>query len=92
MANTTKYDRVRSRFICDQVKSLREKNLNARTLFDRCWNKIPDTLIRKLNAEDLLQYIRLHVLPGEISSIIPSKTKDGYKTKNPKSHSLEKFA
>ncbi|EJP12942.1 hypothetical protein LEP1GSC080_0793 [Leptospira interrogans str. FPW2026] len=38
-----------------------------------------------------MQYIRLHILPTEISSQTP-QNKEGYKTKNPKNHTLEKFA
>ncbi|WP_004472610.1 hypothetical protein, partial [Leptospira santarosai] len=66
MANIRKYDRVRSRFICDQVKSLNENGLNVYTVFDRCWSKIPDALIKKLTGEELSQYIRLHILPTEL--------------------------
>ncbi|WP_001284974.1 hypothetical protein [Leptospira interrogans] len=91
MANLKKCDRVRSRFICDQVKVLKENGLNVYTVFDRCWSKIPAALIKKLNTEELLQYIRLHILPTEISSQTP-QNKEGYKTKNPKNHTLEKFA
>lgn len=92
MANLRKYDRVRSRFICDQVKNLREKGFNVYTVFDRCWSKVPDALAKKLNAEELLLYIRLHILPTEISSQTSRNKDDGYNTKNPKSHTVEKFA
>ncbi|EMG12130.1 hypothetical protein LEP1GSC151_2782 [Leptospira interrogans serovar Grippotyphosa str. LT2186] len=92
MANHRKYDRVRSRFICDQVKFLKEKGFNVYTVFDRCWSKIPDALTKKLNAEELSQYIRLHILPTEISSQTSRNKDDGYNTKNPKSHTVEKFA
>ncbi|WP_004471486.1 hypothetical protein [Leptospira santarosai] len=90
MANLRKYDRVRGRFLCDHVKLLKDRGLNVYTVFDRCWSKIPDALIKKLNGEELLQYICLHILPTELSSQAPHK--DGYKTKNPKSHTVEKFA
>ncbi|UOG39341.1 hypothetical protein MAL08_08810 [Leptospira noguchii] len=92
MANTRKYDRVRSRFICDHVKLLKENGLNVYTVFDCCWSKIPDALIKKLNGEELSQYIRLHILPIEISSQNSRNNDDGYKIKNPKSHTVEKFA
>ncbi|MDI7187114.1 hypothetical protein QMM42_12975 [Leptospira santarosai] len=91
MANLRKYDRVRSRFLCDHVKLLKDHGLNVYTVFDRCWSKIPDALIKKLNGEELSQYIRLHILPTELSSQA-AQSKEGYKTKNPKSHTVEKFA
>ncbi|MDV6234599.1 hypothetical protein CH379_003025 [Leptospira ellisii] len=69
MANITKYDRVRIRFLCDQVGALREKGLDARSVFDRCWEKIPEALVQKLNAEELLTYVQRHVLPVQIVSL-----------------------
>lgn len=73
MANTTKHERVRQRFICDQVKNLKEQGLKPQNVFEGCWNRIPDPLIQKLNAEDLLQYIQRHVLPAEILSVATRK-------------------
>ncbi|TGK31701.1 hypothetical protein EHQ12_03770 [Leptospira gomenensis] len=69
MANITKHDRVRIRFLCDQVGTLREKGLDARSVFDRCWDKIPEALIQKLNTEELLTYVQRHVLPVQIVSL-----------------------
>lgn len=45
MANIIKKDRVKIRFLCDQVGELKSKGLNVRTVFDQCWNRIPETMI-----------------------------------------------
>ncbi|WP_061218434.1 hypothetical protein [Leptospira weilii] len=91
MANTTKFDRIRKRFLCDHSAELRDKGLIAHFIFDRCWNRIPNGLIRKLNTEELLSYIKIHVLPAEIASTKGS-SKNGYKSNLPKEHTLETFA
>ncbi|AOP33404.1 hypothetical protein A0128_05820 [Leptospira tipperaryensis] len=82
MANTTKRDRIRIRFLCDQVGSLKEKGLNAITTFDRCWEKIPDPLIQKLNAEELSLYIQRHLLPNEILNANREREKNEYDSKS----------
>ncbi|EMY77101.1 hypothetical protein LEP1GSC060_2084 [Leptospira weilii serovar Ranarum str. ICFT] len=78
MANIMKRDRVRIRFLCDQVGELKSKGLNVRSVFDQCWNKIPETMIQKLNAEELHLYIQRHILPVEVASIVSDKN---YKSK-----------
>ncbi|TGK19768.1 hypothetical protein [Leptospira stimsonii] len=82
MANTTKRDRIRIRFLCDQVGHLKEKGVNPIHAFDRCWEKIPDALIQKLNAEELSLYIQRHLLPNEILNATLEKEKSQYDFKS----------
>ncbi|MBM9501603.1 hypothetical protein JWG44_15220 [Leptospira sp. 201903071] len=82
MANTTKRNRIRIRFLCDQVGSLKEKGINPITVFDRCWEKIPEPLIQKLNAEELSLYIQRHLLPNEILNSSREKEKNEYGSKS----------
>ncbi len=81
MANIIKKDRVKIRFLCDQVGELKSKGLNVRTVFDQCWNRIPETMIQKLNAEELLIYIQRHILPTEITLMNTNKNVEDYKSK-----------
>ncbi|UMQ57879.1 hypothetical protein [Leptospira interrogans] len=67
MANIIKRDRVKIRFICDQVEELKSKGFNVYVMFDQCWEKIPNTIIQKLNAEELLLYIQKYILPAEVA-------------------------
>ncbi|TGM61680.1 hypothetical protein [Leptospira adleri] len=82
MANTTKRDRIRIRFLCDQVGFLKEKGLNPITTFDRCWEKIPEALIQKLNAEELSLYVQRHILPNEIQIARMEREKNEYDFKS----------
>ncbi|EMK22412.1 hypothetical protein [Leptospira kirschneri] len=91
MANVTKFERIRKRFLCDHSAELRDKGVIAHFIFDRCWNKIPNALIKKLNSEELLSYIKIHILPGEVAST-KGTSKNEYKSLTPKEHKLEKFA
>ncbi len=81
MANIIKKDRVKIRFLCDQVGELKSKGLNVRTVFDQCWNRIPETMIQKLNAEELLVYIQRHILPIEITLMNANKNAEDYRSK-----------
>ncbi|EMJ92045.1 MULTISPECIES: hypothetical protein [Leptospira] len=81
MANIIKKDRVKIRFLCDQVGELKSKGLNVRMVFDQCWNRIPETMIQKLNAEELLIYIQRHILPTEITLMNTNKNVEDYKSK-----------
>lgn len=63
MANRTKKDRIEGWFIAEGV---REKNVNSRDLsrvFENVWNQIPSALSKKLNTDELKDYIRIHLLP-----------------------------
>nr|OCA01260.1 Uncharacterized protein A9P81_0648 [Leptospira interrogans serovar Copenhageni/Icterohaemorrhagiae] len=73
--------RVKIRFLCDQVGELKSKGLNVRTVFDQCWNRIPETMIQKLNAEELLVYIQRHILPIEITLMNANKNAEDYRSK-----------
>ncbi|TGM97125.1 hypothetical protein [Leptospira yasudae] len=81
MANIIKRDRVRIRFLCDQVGELKSNGLNVRTVFDQCWDKIPNTMIQKLNAEELLVYMQRHLLPTEVALLLAAKNAEEYKSK-----------
>ncbi|AYV57611.1 hypothetical protein [Leptospira kmetyi] len=82
MANIIKRDRVRIRFLCDQVGELKTKGLNVRSVFDQCWNRIPETMIQKLNAEELLTYMQRHILPVEVALLTAEREAEAYKTKS----------
>ena len=64
-------------------------------LFDLCWKQIPQSLVKKLNSNELLEYINLHILPkvvAEQKSVLTSVIPKAYLNQNSKKHTMEVFA
>lgn len=74
---------------------LRNERLNPSGVFDICWARIPEALTKKLNANELLEYINLHILPKVVTeekSVQCNVFPKSYKMSNLKKHTLEVFA
>lgn len=40
------------------------KNLKApKRVFEECWKLVPENMIKRLNIDDLTDYLRRHILP-----------------------------
>ena len=94
MANSKEH-KVRHAFIVSHISELRNERLNYETIFDLCWKQIPESLVKKLNSNELLEYINLHILPkvvAEQKSVLTSVIPKAYLNKNTKKHTMEVFA
>lgn len=51
------------------------------SLFDQAWDKVPDTMIKKLNAKEIAEYMTKHVVPTVQKTLINSNAYRPEKTK-----------
>ncbi|MBE7413640.1 MAG: hypothetical protein L6Q54_06375 [Leptospiraceae bacterium] len=93
--NRSKREKVRHAFMVTHTVELRNERLNPSGVFDICWARIPEALTKKLNANELLEYINLHILPKVVTeekSVQCNVFPKSYKMSNLKKHTLEVFA
>jgi hypothetical protein len=75
MARLTKKAIVENKF----NDYLEEKNITLysdKDPFDHCWNQVKYALLKKLNSQEIFDYIRIHILPALTNPRLPMP---GYK-------------
>lgn len=46
---------------------------------EECWQKVPLSLVKKLNSDELFEYIRLHILPGMLTPPLKGMYQDNFR-------------
>ena len=77
----SKQDLVKSQFIVDMVATQKYRTNRLTDAFDRCWEKVPEGLRKKLNSSELVGYIKTHIVPSVSMPIIETVKEYGIKMK-----------
>ncbi len=83
MANTNKEEKVRHLFVIKLVEEKKYVPARLRSAFEKCWAKVPDGMKKKLNSNELYDYIRLHIVPTVDIPVFGKETQYGFNFRSP---------